>query len=51
MAELTSVAIIENKIYIKEQYGNRQNCEWCGIPNKRTIPKFVNFWNFDNFPN
>ena len=33
------------------KYGNRQNCEWCGISNGRTIPKFANFLNFDNFPN
>ena len=51
-AELTRVTTVENEIYIKEgQYENRQNCEWCGISNGRTIPKFVNFWNFDNFPN
>ena len=51
MAELTSVTTIENKIYIKGQYEIRQNCEWCGISNEQTIPKFANFWNFDNFPN
>ena len=22
-----------------------------GISNGRTIPKFANFWSFDNFPN
>ena len=43
MAELTSVTTIENKIYIKEQYENRQNFEWCGLSNERTIPKFANF--------
>ena len=51
MAELMSVTTIENKIYIKGQYENRQNCQWSGISNGRTIPKFANFWNFDNFPN
>ena len=51
MAELTSVATIENKIYDKGQYENRQNCEWCRISNERTITKFADFWNFDNFPN
>ena len=30
------VTTIKNKIYIKGQYGR--------------IPKFANFWNFDNFP-
>ena len=51
MAELTSVTTIENKIYIKGQYENRKNCEWCVISNEQTITKFANFWNFDNFPN
>ena len=45
------VTIIKNKIYIKGQYENRPNCEWCEISNGRTIPKFANFFNFDNFPN
>ena len=27
------VTTIENEIYIKGQYENRQNCEWCGISN------------------
>ena len=39
------------QIYIKGQYENRPNCEWCGISNERIIPKFANFRNFDNFPN
>ena len=50
-AELTRVTTIEKEIYIKGQYENRQNCDWCGISNGRTIPKCANFWNFDNFPN
>ena len=45
------VTTIENEIYIMGQYENRQNCKWCGKLNGRTIPKFVNFWNFDNFQN
>ena len=33
-------------IYIKGQvWEYRQNCEYCGISNKWTIPKFANFWN------
>ena len=36
---------------IKGQYENRQNCEWCGISNGRTIPKLAHFWNIDNFQN
>ena len=51
MVELTSVAIIENEIYIKGQYWNWQNCEWCGISNGRIILKFAIFWNFNNFSN
>ena len=51
MAELTRVTIIEREISIKGQYENRRNCEWCGISNGRTIPKFANFWNSNNFPN
>ena len=50
-AELTRVTTIENEISIKGQYENQQNCEWCGISNERTIPKFADFWNFDNFQN
>ena len=45
------VITIENEIYIKGQYENWQNCEWCEISNGRTILKFSNFWNSDNFPN
>ena len=37
------VTTIENEIYIKGQDENRQICEWCGISNGRTIPKFANF--------
>ena len=37
--------------YIKGHYENWQNYEWCGISNRRAIPQFANFWNFDNFPN
>ena len=44
------VTTIENEIYIKGQYEKRQNCKWRGISNGRTIRKFSNFWNFDNFP-
>ena len=51
MAELTSVIAIKNEIFIKEQYENRQNFKCSRISNGRTIPKFANFWNFDNFPN
>ena len=51
MAELTSVTTIENEIYIKGQYENRQIFECSGISNGRTIPKFANFWNFDKFYN
>ena len=51
MAELTSITTIENEFYIKGQYENRQNCEWCGISNERTIPKISKSLNFDNFPN
>ena len=43
--------IIENEINIKGQYENWQNWRWCGISNGRTIPKFANFLNSDNFPN
>ena len=35
----------------KGKYKNRQNYEWYGISNRRTISKFANFWNFDRFPN
>ena len=42
---------MEDEIYIKGQYENRKKFEWCGILNGRTIPKFANFWNFDNFLN
>ena len=45
------VTTIENEIYIKGQYENRQNCKWCRISNGRTFPKFANFWNFDNLLN
>ena len=51
MAELTSVATIENEIYINGQYEIRQNCKNCGRSNGRTIPKISEFWNFDNLPN
>ena len=59
MVELTRVATIENenwedkalKFISKGKYENRENCEWCGISNGRSIPKFANFWNFDSFPN
>ena len=30
---------------------NWRNCEWYGISNGRTIPKFGNFGNFDSFIN
>ena len=30
---------------------NRQDWEWCGISNGRTITKIVYFLNFDSFPN
>ena len=36
-------------IYIKNENG--QNCEWCRILNGRTISIFVDFWNFNIFPN
>ena len=45
------VTTIENEIYIMGQYENRRNFKWCGKLNGRTIPKFANFWNFDNFQN
>ena len=51
MAEFMRVTTTENEICIKGQYENQLNCEWCGISNGQTIPKFSNFWNFDNFPN
>ena len=55
MADISTLKINEraneNEIYIKGQYENRQNCEWCRISNKRTISKFSDFWNSDNFPN
>ena len=45
------VTTIENEIYIKVQYENGKNSEWCGISNGQTIPKFANFLNFENFQN
>ena len=36
----------KSKIKLSNNY-----CEWCEISNGRTIPKFVSFLNFDNFPN
>ena len=39
-----------NSFVLKGKYENRQNCEWCGISNGRTILKISNFWNFDGFP-
>ena len=29
-----------NSFISKDKYENRQNCEWCGISNGQTIPKF-----------
>ena len=40
-----------NSFISKGKSENRQTCEWCGILNRRIIPKFANFWNFDSFPN
>ena len=42
---------LQSKMKFISKYENWQNCEWCGISNGRTIPKFANFWNFDNFSN
>ena len=40
-----------NSFISKSKYENRQNCEWCEISNGQTILKFVNFLDFDSFPN
>ena len=36
-AEFMTVTTIENEIYIKGQYENRQNFKWCEISNGRKI--------------
>ena len=41
------VTTIDIRIHLYQ----RQNCEWCGISNRRTILKFAHFYNFDSFTN
>ena len=49
--ERPRVTTIDNEINIEGQYEKYKNCKWCVILNGRTILKFANFWNFDNFLN
>ena len=40
-----------NSFISKGKYENRKNCEYYGISNGQTIPKFPHLLNFDSFRN
>ena len=51
IADISNLKINELQIRNGRTYESHYNTNRCGISNGRTVQKFANFWNFDNFSN